>query len=56
VTERPILAALGGSKLAAFIPQACLIGVQPRAVALNLAPVGSDIGVVSKCCRYREKP
>jgi hypothetical protein len=55
MAQRPILAAFGCGKLRAFIAQAWLIGVQTCAVALNLAPVRSDIGVVSKCCRYRKK-
>ena len=55
MAERPILTALSGSKLAPFIAQACLIGVQTRAIALNLSPVRPDIGVVSKCRRYRKK-
>src|SRR2546421_321229 len=40
MAQRPILAALGGSKLAAFISQACLVGVDSRAVALDRPPVG----------------
>ena len=40
---------------AAFIAQACLIGVQTRAVALDRTPVGSDIRVMSKCRWYRKK-
>jgi hypothetical protein len=55
MAQRPILASFGGSKLGAFIPQACLIGVRTSAIALNLAPVRPDIRVVSKSLGYRKK-
>lgn len=52
VTERPLLAVLGCGELPSFVAQACLVSVQTRAVALNLAPVRANIPIVSIGCRH----
>jgi hypothetical protein len=52
VAQRPVLASFCGAQLVPFIAQARLVGVQPGAVALDVAPVGADIVV---CVGVRDR-